>query len=156
MSHSSRSRLLFLFSTPMKWRMFSCFMPFTLNISYSFCQDSLSYTRAESGTQVLFMWSLPLRRITNWFNLRCQTSTFKSPHLRGCNLQQPYLDGEDLHSHVVAQQLGLPHAPEAPPGFQSRSAARVCVPQWETKVWDRDPAEQQKKDIVILYFFSEH
>lgn len=28
-----------------------------------------------------------------------------------------YLDGEDLHGHVVVQQLRLPHAAEAPPGF---------------------------------------
>lgn len=28
-----------------------------------------------------------------------------------------YLDGEDLHCHVLAQQLRLPHAAKAPSGF---------------------------------------
>lgn len=28
-----------------------------------------------------------------------------------------YLDGEDLYCHVLAQQLRLPHAAEAPPGL---------------------------------------
>lgn len=27
------------------------------------------------------------------------------------------LDGEDFHSDIFAEQLGLPHAAEAPPGF---------------------------------------
>lgn len=28
-----------------------------------------------------------------------------------------YLNGEDLHGHVLAQQLRLPHAAKAPPSF---------------------------------------
>lgn len=28
-----------------------------------------------------------------------------------------YLDGEDFHGHILAQQLRLPHTTEAPPGF---------------------------------------
>lgn len=28
-----------------------------------------------------------------------------------------YLDGEDLHGHILAQELRLPHAAKAPPGL---------------------------------------
>lgn len=38
-----------------------------------------------------------------------------------------YLDGEDLHGHVVAQQLRLPHAAEAPPGFHLDQLQRLLA-----------------------------
>lgn len=71
-----------LFSAPMKFRMFSCFIPLKLYISYSFCQDSLFCITEHTTFFVLMTERLLTHKYTHTPHVLPEWGRFLQPHVR--------------------------------------------------------------------------